>query len=234
MSVSSRISRDAATAMVSVHVLSETTARPREQRGSGERADNFSISGLRESLQCLRAYEAEGPELQDVTRHDGVVRSLADSNKVELAQHHVKLLISPPKSASSFLAASSRCGESLAALMPASVRLNSAMYVVKVSSRGEWRPIDLDVRGPARNKKLPQERGERLCESFSALSRFSHFAAATVRRPKLLLTLRSSPHLQARQGRRLASRIRAHASASYSFPFRRDLQQRSKSTPTVV
>ncbi len=26
----------------------------------------------------------------------------------------------------------------------------------------------------------------------------------------------------------------AHASASYSFPFRRDLQQRSKSTPTVV
>jgi hypothetical protein len=83
MSVSSRISRDAATAMVSVHVLSETTARPREQRGSGERADNFSISGLRESLQCLRAYEAEGPELQDVTRHDGVVRSLADSNEVD-------------------------------------------------------------------------------------------------------------------------------------------------------
>ena len=70
----------------------EATARLREQRGSGERADNFSVSGLWESLQCLRAYEAEAAELQDVTRHDGVVRSLANSNEVELAHHHVKLL----------------------------------------------------------------------------------------------------------------------------------------------
>ena len=80
MSVSSRISLDATTAMVSVPVLSETTARPREQRGSGERADNFSISGLRESLQCLRAYEAEAAELQDVTRHDGASQIPTKSN----------------------------------------------------------------------------------------------------------------------------------------------------------
>jgi hypothetical protein len=60
--------------------------------GSAERADDFAVSGLRERLQRFRAHEAEAPELQDVTGHDGAVRRLADSDKVELAQHQVKLL----------------------------------------------------------------------------------------------------------------------------------------------
>jgi hypothetical protein len=38
--------------------------------GSAERADNFSVSGLRESLQRLRAYETEGANLQDEPRHN--------------------------------------------------------------------------------------------------------------------------------------------------------------------
>src|ERR1700729_1045693 len=80
------------------------------RRGSAERADDFAVSGLRKRLQRFRAHEAEAPELQDVTGHDGVVRGLADSDKVELAHHHVKLLYLPPMSASSFLAASSRRG----------------------------------------------------------------------------------------------------------------------------
>src|SRR5208282_1972847 len=62
------------------------------RRGSAERADDFAVSGLRERLQRFRAHEAEAPELQDVTGHDGVVRRLADSDKVELAHHHIKLL----------------------------------------------------------------------------------------------------------------------------------------------
>jgi hypothetical protein len=40
-----------------------------------------NLGGDRESvarLQRLRAHEAEAPELQHVTGHDGVVRSLAD------------------------------------------------------------------------------------------------------------------------------------------------------------
>src|SRR6202042_644249 len=62
------------------------------RRSSAERADYFAVSGLRERLQRFRAHEAEAPELQDVTGHNGVVRRLADSDKVELAHHHVKLL----------------------------------------------------------------------------------------------------------------------------------------------
>src|SRR5271169_5538365 len=61
-------------------------------RGSAERADDFAVSVLRERLQRLRAHEAEAPELQYETGHDGVVRCLAGSDKVELAHHHVKLL----------------------------------------------------------------------------------------------------------------------------------------------
>jgi hypothetical protein len=33
----------------------------RTRRGSAERADNFAVSGLRESLQRLGPYETEGP-----------------------------------------------------------------------------------------------------------------------------------------------------------------------------
>src|SRR5580693_10416025 len=62
------------------------------RRGSAERADDFAVSSLRKRLQRLCAHEAEAPELQDVTCHDGVVGRLADSDKVELAHHHVKLL----------------------------------------------------------------------------------------------------------------------------------------------
>src|SRR5580700_9717518 len=70
-----------------------TLAQPHSARhDSAERPDDFAVSGLRERLQRLRAHEAEAPELQDVTGHDGVVRRLANSDKVELAHHHVKLL----------------------------------------------------------------------------------------------------------------------------------------------
>src|SRR5271169_842337 len=41
------------------------------RRGLAERADDFSVSGLRERLQRLRAHKAEAPQLQDVTDHDG-------------------------------------------------------------------------------------------------------------------------------------------------------------------
>jgi hypothetical protein len=79
------------------------------RRGSAERVDDFAVNGLRERLQRLRAHEAEAPELEDVTGHDGVVWRLADSDKVELAHRHVDYFISPPMWANNFLAASKTC-----------------------------------------------------------------------------------------------------------------------------
>src|SRR6516164_7439535 len=57
-----------------------------------QRANDFAVSGLRECLQRLRAHEAKAPELQNIAGHDGIVRRLANSDKVAVAQHHVELL----------------------------------------------------------------------------------------------------------------------------------------------
>src|SRR5580698_7649183 len=92
-----------------------------------QRANDFAVSGLRECLQGLGAHEAKAPELQNIAGHHGVVRRPANSDEVEVAHHHVELLHLAPLSVRSFLAASRRRGESLATLMPASVRLKSAM-----------------------------------------------------------------------------------------------------------